>query len=45
MVTQNGDPIVAAGEYTIGIGGGQPDTGAPGVSGNFHIEAPVALPE
>jgi beta-glucosidase len=45
MVTPNGDPIVAAGEYTIGIGGGQPDTGAPVVSGHFRIEAPIALPE
>jgi beta-glucosidase len=45
MVTEAGDPIVAAGEYTISIGGGQPNTGAPGVSGNFHIEAQTALPE
>ena len=45
MVNENGDPIVAAGEYTIRIGGGQPDTAAPGVSGHFHVENQVALPE
>src|SRR5665213_224226 len=30
MVTEDGNPIVAAGDYTVSIGGGQPDTGAPG---------------
>jgi beta-glucosidase len=29
MVTETGDPIIAGGDYTISIGGGQPDTGAP----------------
>jgi beta-glucosidase len=45
MVTEIGNPIVAGGEYTISIGGGQPDTGAPVVSGHFHIEGQIALPE
>jgi beta-glucosidase len=45
MVTEAGHPIIAAGEYTISIGGGQPDTGAPGVSGHIHIEGQIALPE
>jgi beta-glucosidase len=45
MVTEDGDPIIAQGDYAINIGGGQPDTGAPGVSGHFHIEGPYALPE
>jgi beta-glucosidase len=45
MVTEDGNPMIAAGEYTISIGGGQPDTGAPGVSGSFRIAEPVALPE
>ncbi len=45
MVTENGDPIVAQGDYTISVGGGQPDTGAPGVSGHFHIDGQYALPE
>ena len=28
MVTEAGEPIVAAGAYTVSVGGGQPDTGA-----------------
>jgi beta-glucosidase len=45
MVTEIGDPIIAAGEYKVRIGGGQPDTEAAGVSGSFHVEGQVALPE
>jgi beta-glucosidase len=45
MVTEDGDPIIAHGDYAISIGGGQPDTNAPGVSGHFHIEGQYALPE
>jgi beta-glucosidase len=45
MVTEDGNTIIAAGDYTVSIGGGQPDTGAPGVSGHFHIDTQTALPE
>ena len=45
MVTEDGNPIIAQGDYTISIGGGQPDTGAPGVTGHFHIEGQIDLPE
>jgi beta-glucosidase len=45
MVTENGDPIIAAGDYSISIGGGQPDTGAPTMSGKFHVDGQLALPE
>jgi beta-glucosidase len=45
MVTEEGNPIVAQGDYTISIGGGQPDTGAPGVTGHFHVNGQVMLPE
>ena len=45
MVTEDGNPIIAAGEYTISIGGGQPDTGAPTVAGHFQIDGQLALPE
>ena len=45
MVTENGDPIIAGGDYTISIGGGQPDTGAQVASGHFHINGQIALPE
>jgi beta-glucosidase len=45
MVTEAGDPIVAEGPYTITIGGGQPDTGAPGVTVKFNIKGQIMLPE
>jgi beta-glucosidase len=45
MVTEKGDGIIAEGDYTISIGGGQPDAGAPGVSGHFHIDGQHALLE
>jgi beta-glucosidase len=45
MVTADGRPIIGAGDYAISIGGGQPDTGAPGVSGKFRIEGQIALAE
>jgi beta-glucosidase len=45
IVTEEGNPMIAQGDYTISIGGGQPDTGAPGVTGHFHIDGQYALPE
>ena len=45
MVTEIGDPIIAAGLYKVRIGGGQPDTEAPGVSGSFQVDGQLALPE
>jgi beta-glucosidase len=45
MVTEDGRPIIAGGDYTITIGGGQPDTGAPGATGHFRVEGQIALPE
>ena len=45
MVTDVGQPIIAGGDYTITIGGGQPGTGAPGATGHFHVNGQLALPE
>ena len=45
MVTENGNPIIAQGDYTISIGGGQPNTSAQVVTGKFHIEGQIDLPE
>jgi beta-glucosidase len=45
VVTEAGDPMIAEGPYTITIGGGQPDTGAPVVSGIFTIKGQLMLPE
>ncbi|MFZ0964371.1 MAG: glycoside hydrolase family 3 C-terminal domain-containing protein [Terriglobia bacterium] len=45
MVTEDGRPIIAGGDYTVSIGGGQPDTEAPGVTGHFRVEGQIDLPE
>ena len=38
MVTEAGDIIVAEGQYTVSIGGGQPGTTAPTVVGTFRVK-------
>ena len=45
MVTEAGQPIIPEGKYSVSIGGGQPDTGAPTVEGTFEMEGSVALTE
>jgi len=45
MVTEAGDIIIAQGRYTVSVGGGQPGTGAPSVSGNFEVNGQIRLPE
>ncbi|MGA2534788.1 MAG: hypothetical protein ABSF53_02145 [Terracidiphilus sp.] len=45
MVTEDGNPIIAQGDHTINIGGGQPETAASVVTGHFHIHGQYALPE
>ncbi len=45
MVTEAGEPIVAEGDYTLSVGGGQPETGAEVVTGNFHVTGTKTLPE
>lgn len=45
MVTNLGQRIVAQGEYTMSIGGGQPDTVAPTVTGHFNINGQINLAE
>ena len=45
MVTDAGDIIVAQGEYTLSVGGGQPGTDAPSVSASFKVKGQVMLPE
>ncbi len=45
MVNESGDRVIAAGDYGISIGGGQPATGAPGVQGTFAIRGEQRLPE
>jgi beta-glucosidase len=45
MVTEAGEPIIAEGKYSVSIGGGQPNTGAPIVVGTFQVKGTKTLPE
>jgi beta-glucosidase len=45
MVSEAGEPLIAEGQYSISIGGGQPDTGAPTIAGNFQVKGTKVLPE
>jgi beta-glucosidase len=45
MVGETGNRIVAAGQYTVSVGGGQPGTGAPSVSGTLQVNGQIQLPE
>jgi len=45
MVTDGGDIIVAQGKYGVSVGGGQPGTEAPSVSGDFQVKGQIMLPE
>ena len=45
MVTEDGRILIPEGKYKVSIGGGQPNTGAPGVEGNFTITGTETLPE
>jgi len=45
MVSEAGEPIIAQGKYSVSVGGGQPNTGAPSVAGTFQIKGTKALPE
>jgi beta-glucosidase len=45
IVTEAGVPIVAAGEYTVSVGGGQPGAGVPVLTGTFKVKGTLTLPE
>jgi beta-glucosidase len=45
MVTDAGDILVPPGKYTVSIGGGQPGTEAPALSGNFEVNGQIILPD
>ena len=45
MVTAAGEPVIAEGDYTLSVGGGQPDTSAQTLTKNFHINGTKNLPE
>jgi beta-glucosidase len=45
MVTEDGVPIVAGGEYSLSVGGGQPRTAAPVLTQSFKVTGKLVLPE
>ena len=45
MVSKGGDPILAEGSYTVFVGGGQPETGAPTTHKAFAVSGTTTLPE
>jgi len=45
MVTNAGEPIVAEGDYSISVGGGQPNTGVPVVALTYKVKGKLTLPE
>jgi beta-glucosidase len=45
MVTEAGEPIVAAGEYKVSVGGGQPGTGVQVLDTTFTVKGQEVLPE
>ncbi|HSS98869.1 MAG TPA: fibronectin type III-like domain-contianing protein, partial [Terriglobales bacterium] len=45
MVTEAGEPIVAEGEYSVSIGGGQPHTTEASIDGKFRVKGHKTLPE
>jgi beta-glucosidase len=45
MVSEAGEPIIAEGQYSLSIGGGQPNTNAPAIAGTFRVKGTKTLPE
>ena len=45
MVTEAGEPVIAEGDYSLSVGGGQPGTSAQTLSKTFHINGTKSLPE
>jgi len=45
MVSEAGDVVIAEGKYSVSVGGGQPNTGAPAAAGSFEVKGTKNLPE
>ncbi len=45
MVTDRGEIVVPAGTYSVAIGGGQPESHSPSISGEFVVNERAKLPE
>jgi beta-glucosidase len=45
MVTEQGEPIIAEGQYAVSVGGGQPHTAAQVLTQTLNIKGNLTLPE
>jgi beta-glucosidase len=45
MVNEAGEVMIAQGEYSLFVGGGQPNTEAPSIAGTFKVKGAKTLPE
>ena len=45
MVSDAGDPIIAAGKYVVSVGGGQPNTSVQTITGTIEVAGSLKLPE
>jgi beta-glucosidase len=45
LVTETGEPVIAAGRYSVSVGGGQPEMDAPTVTGSFEVKGKLTLTE
>ena len=45
MVNDAGEPLIAEGQYSVSVGGGQPETGSPTMIGKFQVRGTKMLPE
>jgi beta-glucosidase len=45
MVTAAGEIIIPPGTYAVSAGEGQPNTGAPVITGSFRVQGTTTLPE
>jgi beta-glucosidase len=45
MVSEAGELMIAQGQYSLSVGGGQPKTEAPSIAGTFEVKSAKTLPE
>jgi beta-glucosidase len=45
MVSEAGEVMIAEGQYSLSVGGGQPNTEAPSIAGAFKVKGAKTLPE
>jgi beta-glucosidase len=45
MVSDAGELMIAEGQYSLSVGGGQPNTAAPSITGTFSVKGAKKLPE